>query len=78
MPQGFESYRIDRALKLTFTAPPGDFNGLTRGTASLSGDYEETLTLGGRQGVQPENRVVQARGTFTLNRISTIGTLTTQ
>ena len=78
LPQGFESYRIDRKLTLTITAPPGDFNGLTRGTTSLSGDYEETLTLGGRQGVQPENRVVQARGTFTLNRISTIGTLTTQ
>jgi len=73
--QGVESYRIDRAIKLNFTAPDATFDGLTGSVVRLGGDYEETITLSGRPN---ESRVFEARGTFTLTRVTPIDTLTRQ
>ncbi len=72
-PQGFESYRISRVIKLTFTAPADDFTALTSGNTTLSGVYEESLTLYGRG---TENRRFDSAGVFSLNRLSNVATLT--
>jgi hypothetical protein len=70
---GEESYGVRRVMTLTFTLPAGDFESLTRGSATLAGTYAETVTFLGRPGAQ---RSYTARGTFTLNQITDIPTLT--
>jgi hypothetical protein len=71
--QGVESYEVRREITLDFTAPPADFDSLTRGGATLNGNYSEIITLLGKPGAQ---RQFTVRGGFTLNRISDITTLT--
>lgn len=71
---GLESYGIRRQITLTLTAPPSDFDGLTRGSASLNGTYVERVTL---LGAGTPSRQFDVRGTFVLNRISDIATLST-
>ncbi|MBM3882742.1 MAG: hypothetical protein FJ387_23970 [Verrucomicrobia bacterium] len=73
LPPGFESYQITRQITLSVAAPPDDFAGLTRGSQTLTGLYEETLTLAGKPG---DTREFQSEGIFSLNRISTIPVLT--
>lgn len=72
-PRGVESYGVRRQITLSFTAPPSDFDGLTRGAAALNGTYVEVVTLLGGSG---PSRSYDVRGTFALNRISDIATLT--
>lgn len=72
-PQGTESYGVRRQITLNFTAPLADFDSLTRGGATLNGNYVEIITLLGKGG---PTRQFDVRGQFTLNRISDIATLT--
>ncbi len=74
LPQGFESYGVTRILRLQVIPPlaDGDFVSLTGSSTTLSGLYEETLILEGRNGAQ---RQLQTRGAFALNRISDIATI---
>ena len=74
-PQGEESYSITRQLKLTFTSGGADFRSLTASAQGRSGTYEETISLGGKAGATREYRL---SGTFSLQRISPVSTLTTQ
>ena len=72
---GFESYTITRVISLTITPPANDFASLTSSGQTFTGVYAETVTLAGKG---PETRSFATQGTFTLNRINRIGTLTTQ
>ncbi len=73
-PRGVESYDIKRTIQLTFTTPGTDFNSLTSSAQSRTGLYAETMTLGA-QGSASRNFYLS--GTFTLQLISPIATLTT-
>ena len=75
LPQGTESYALTRQLKLAFSSGGADFRSLTASAQGRSGTYEETITLGGKAGATREFRLT---GTFSLQRISPISTLTTQ
>jgi len=72
-PRGVESYDIRRTIKLTFTTPGTDFNSLTATAQSRSGTYEETMSIGTQGGASRDFRI---SGTFTLQLISPIATLT--
>ena len=74
-PRGVESYDITRTIRLTFTTPGTDFNSLTASAQSRGGVYEETMTIGAQGG---SSRDFQLSGSFTLQRISPVATLTTQ
>jgi hypothetical protein len=74
LPQGSESYQISRQITLNVSAPGNDFASLTSASQTLYGNYLETITLAGLGGA---TRNFNAAGSFTLNRISTISTLTT-
>lgn len=71
-PQGVESYRIERDIKLALLPPGNDFVSLTAGGRTLQGQYDETVRVIGQ-----DTREFRTRGTFTLNRVSEISTLTT-
>ncbi|MCC5804796.1 MAG: hypothetical protein JJU00_00585 [Opitutales bacterium] len=73
LPQGVESYGIERRITLRVQAPGGDFANVTAGSGTLSGTYEETVLLHGRDGA---SRTYRSRGAFALNRVSEIATLT--
>ena len=74
-PRGFESYDVTRSLRLTFSTPGTDFASLTAAAQSRGGLYEETLTIGGQAGF---SRDFHLQGTFTLQLISPVATLTLQ
>jgi hypothetical protein len=73
--QGVESYTVTRVIRLTFTPPPDDFASLAGSGLTLAGTYNETVTLSGRG---TESRSFDTQGTFSLNRLNSIPTLTTQ
>jgi hypothetical protein len=78
--RGEESYDVRRDITLTPRAPADDFDSLTRGHNTLTGDYAEVITLTGRTKPgkpQPDRRTFEVRGTFELTRISDIAELTT-
>ena len=67
---------MQRAIKLVFTPPEtDDFASQTCGNQSLSGSYHETLKFLGKG---TESRQFEVLGVFVLNRVSDLGTLTTQ
>jgi len=70
--QGMESYGLQRQITLTFSPPGNDFNSLTGG-ATAWGYYQESITVQGFAGAQ---RNFNVAGTFSLNRLSSIATLT--
>ena len=74
LPVGSESYGITRAITLTVTAPPTDFDSRTQGAQTLSGTYEETVTF---QGTADESKTYETRGAFAVSRINEIGDLLT-
>ena len=74
-PQGVESYGITRQIRLTLTPAGTDFKSLTASQLTRSGVYEETITLAGKAGATREYRTA---GSFTLQRVSPVATLTTQ
>lgn len=73
--QGAESYSVTRTITLTFTAPAADFASLTAVRDTLGGTYAEVITVNGSGS---NTRQFTLTGTFSLNRISSIATLTTQ
>jgi len=77
--QGSESYSAERVITLHVSPPANDFAAITAGGRTLTGNYEETITLKGlaRAGGQFDTRQFEVRGVFTLNHISDIPTLTT-
>ena len=78
LPQGSESYTLQREITLQPTPPSSDFASLTAGNQSLSGTYLETVQiLGLARSGGPDARTFRAAGTFTLKRISETPVLTT-
>jgi hypothetical protein len=75
LPQGAESYGISRQITLSINPPANDFTSLTTANQTVSGVYQETITLSGVGGAPRNYNVV---GTFSLNRISPIPILTQQ
>lgn len=73
-PRGEESYTVRRQITLNFTPPAADFESLTRGGASLNGNYVEIVTFLGKSSGAAKQ--FDARGTFILNRITDLATLT--
>jgi hypothetical protein len=71
--QGVESYGVRRQITLSFTAPASDFDSLTAGTQTLSGNYAESVTFLAKGS---DTKQFQGLGSFTLKRISNIATLT--
>lgn len=78
LPQGSESYTVVREITLSVTPPTEDFNSRVTAGLTLTGDYLETIRVLGlaRPGNTFDTRTFQARGAFSLNRISDIATLT--
>jgi hypothetical protein len=75
LPVGSESYTITRQITLGIMANTSDFISLTTANSSLAGNYNETITLTGLGGA---TKSYLTSGAFTLKRVSTISTLTTQ
>lgn len=73
LPQGVESYGISRQITLNFTAPANDFDSLTAGTQTLTGNYVEAVTFLAKGS---DTKQFQSLGSFTLKRISNIASLT--
>jgi hypothetical protein len=69
LPQGSESFEITRDINLKFNDPPTDFDGLTRIQRRIAGSYNEIITIAG---AGTEKIHYYTRGSFLLNRISTI------
>ncbi len=76
---GAESYSVQRVIRLEVVMPREDFSSRTETGQALSGNYSETITVLGlpRAGDTNDTRVFETRGTFSLNRIAEIPTLTT-
>jgi alpha-tubulin suppressor-like RCC1 family protein len=74
-PVGEESYGITRSIKLSFQPAGSSFSALTANAQARSGVYEETITVTARAGATREFRL---SGSFSLQRISPVSTLTTQ
>lgn len=71
---GSESYTIKRQITLSVVANTADFISLTTANNSLSGNYNEAITLTGLGGA---TKSYQTAGAFSLKRVSTISTLAT-
>jgi hypothetical protein len=77
LPQGAESYTLQRTLVLTSTPPTGDFDSYVSKSKTLSGDYDETIQLlGTERNGGTDTREFHVHGIFRLNRITDIPTLT--
>ena len=64
---------MSRQITLNFTAPSNDFDSLTAGTQTLTGNYVESVTFLAKGS---DTKQFQGLGSFTLKRISNIATLT--
>jgi len=73
LPKGRESYSIKRTLFLSPQAAGFDYQSRTAGSLDINGVYDETLEIGGSGA---NARTFRVLGTFTLNRISDLPTLT--
>jgi hypothetical protein len=82
LPQGLESYRVEREMILSFTPTGEDFASRTIGPQMLSGAYYENVTFAAQKrptGQNPnraDQRTYTVSGVFALQRISSIPTLT--
>ena len=78
VPQGAESYRIERAIVLNLAAPANDFDSLIYAGRKVAGEYLETVTLKelARGGGTNETRQFNVRDSFELNLISDLPNLT--
>ena len=72
--RGAESYDVTRTIMLAFSPPGTDFASLTDATQSRGGTYQETMTIGGPNGFSRDFRL---SGSFTLNLITPVSTVTT-
>jgi hypothetical protein len=73
LPKGRESYSIQRTVWLSPQAAEFDYQSRTTGSLDLNGVYDETIEVGGSGA---NTRTFRVLGTFTLNRISDLPTLT--
>ncbi len=78
LPQGSESYGVERVIRLTAQPPRNDFSSLVASGSRFTGQYHELVTLKGlaRAGGTNDTRQFEARGVFTLDRVSEIPDLT--
>jgi hypothetical protein len=78
LPKGMESYAIRREITLQILPPQGGLFDIASSRQTLSGVYQERMKLTGlaRAGGTYDTREFVVRGTFTLNRISKVATLT--
>jgi hypothetical protein len=78
VPQGSESYTVVRDISLEVTPPTDDFVSRTTSAQALSGTYRETIRLLGlaRAGNTVDTRTFEVLGSFQLNRISAVPTVT--
>ncbi|HTH49707.1 MAG TPA: hypothetical protein VMB21_19495 [Candidatus Limnocylindria bacterium] len=78
LPQGSESYTVLRDITLNVMSPLDDFDSRTAADQTLNGQYSETIRLLGlaRAGNTFDTRTFKVRGSFTLNRITDIATVT--
>jgi hypothetical protein len=78
--QGSESYSVRRDIHLAVVPATGGSATFNNTVKTLGGHYAETITVLGlaRAGGTNDTRVFQLQGTFILNRISSVPTLTTQ
>jgi hypothetical protein len=76
--QGAEAYTVERAIELEVIPPVGGAATFSSGGQTISGNYAETITVQGlaRAGGTNDARIFEVRGVFSLNRISSIPTLT--
>jgi len=72
-PQGVESYTVERVIRLIVQPPANDFASIVSQGDTLTGNYEETITL---KALAPNSREFRVSGGFTLKRISPVPTLT--
>lgn len=79
LPQGSESYGVQREITLNVTPPANDFSSLVSANLTIDGDYSEIITVKGlaRAGGTNDTRRFEVRGSFTLNRVSDIAQITT-
>lgn len=79
LPQGSESYGLQREITLNVTPPANDFSSLVSANLTINGVYSEIITLKGlaRAGGTNDTRRFEVRGSFTLNRVSDIAQITT-
>jgi len=73
LPKGRESYSILRTVWLSPQPAGFDYQSRTTGSLDLNGVYDETIEVGGSGA---NTRTFRVLGTFTLNRISDLPTLT--
>ncbi|HXR06351.1 MAG TPA: hypothetical protein VN765_03415, partial [Candidatus Acidoferrum sp.] len=72
LPQGSESYDIQREITLAISPPDNDFLSLTQASQTLAGAFTEAITMSGIGGA---SRTFNVAGTFSLTRVSPIGVL---
>lgn len=70
--KGAESYDIKRQITLSFTPPGTDFSSRTVGGSRVQGTYLENIVL---KGGDNQTRTIVTKGTFVLNRVSSIATI---
>jgi len=75
--QGAESYGIVRTMTLQLSPPQDTFDARTAAGQTLRGSYAESVSVKGlaRGGGAVDARTFEARGTFVLNRLSPVPTL---
>lgn len=71
--RGAESYEIQRTIELNFADGGTDFTSLTSAGNQISGSYVEEIRILGKESDQ---RTIHTQGSFVLNRITSIPTLT--
>ena len=78
LPQGAESYGIQRAITLLVKPPTDDFSSLVGAAGTFSGEYREIVTLKGlaRAVGGGDTRQFEVRGAFILKRVVDVPTLT--
>jgi hypothetical protein len=72
LPQGSESYGIQRQITLSINPPGNDFASLTQAGQSFTGAYQETIAVAGIGGA---TRTFNVAGSFGLTQISPIAVL---
>jgi hypothetical protein len=73
LPKGKESYSVKRTLWLSQQAAGFDYQSRTSGSLDRNGVYDETIEIGGSGS---NARTFRVLGTYTINRISDLPTLT--
>ena len=81
LPQGIESYQINREVKILLNGSQAGFAGIAMGGSVLSGEYEEIITLSGKEKISGdgnETRQYGMKGSINFRRITPLATLRTE